>query len=410
MSWYDPTSWFQTTNNGTTSRAPGTNFNAGAGTAFTNADIERAKAARVAQGKDPLPRTYANGARVHGNADVAGATTANGKPTYAAQTISDQTGEAIPWQTDDETRKALLSQQGAIAGQSANRAEEGYNAYTRRARGALDQSQNAIAGLQALANGQNSVSAEQLRQGNQQSLAQQSSLAAGAAPQNAAAAARTAAIQSGRISGGLAGQQAVAGLQERNQAQTQYTQAAGNYGNLIQGLRGQDLSSMTANRQTAANAYGAGAAGAPTPTWWDKHGKEVEAGGGALLSAFSDRRLKTGVKDGSDAADKSLKGLSAHLFKYKDEAKFGKGERVGIMAQDLEKAGLGHAVIETKAGKAIHGGHLAAALAAMLPGIDKRLSALEDDEAGEDEPAAPKTASGGLVAALLTASKKKKAK
>lgn len=77
---------------------------------------------------------------------------------------------------------------------------------------------NTIGALGAVANGQNSVSAEQLRQGLQQSQAQQMSMAAGAAPQNQAMAARTAMMNAGNAASGMMGQQAVAGLQERQGA------------------------------------------------------------------------------------------------------------------------------------------------------------------------------------------------
>ena len=98
---------------------------------------------------------------------------------------------------------------------------------------------------------------------------------------------------------------------------------------------------------------------------------------GLPLAAMSDRRLKTGVRDGDRDAMKALSKMKAKSFEYKDE-RHGQGRRTGIMAQDLEKAGLGYAVIDTPQGKAIHGGHLATSLAAMMPVLAKRISALED--------------------------------
>ena len=47
------------------------------------------------------------------------------------------------------------------------------------------------------------------------------------------------------------------------------------------------------------------------------------------------------------------------------------------MAQDLEEAGLGHAVEDTKGGKRVNGSKLALAIAAMFPGLNDRLSKLE---------------------------------
>lgn len=133
---------------------------------------------------------------------------------------------------------------------------------------------SSIAALQATANGQNSVSAEQLRQGNHQALGAQRSFAASASPQNAAMAARTGAIQMGRLNMGLAGQQAVAGLQERQQAQ----QAMGQ---LQLGQSGQNLQGTLGGYGAANQGYGT-ALGTPQNTWGSYLQKGLAAAGAAL--------------------------------------------------------------------------------------------------------------------------------
>lgn len=180
-----------------------------------------------------------------------------GKDAYGAIT-ADPGGDA------EKKRKAQLYGLADEAGAFANRSQRGYAAYGR-------QGQSALAGLQATANGQNSIAAEQLRQGVQQLQAQQQSIAAGASPQNAAMAARTAAIQSARLGSGLAGQQALAGLQERQQAQQAYA-------SLLQGLRAQDLQAALTSRQNAMSGYSAGNSGAPEKSWLDKYGPTILAG------------------------------------------------------------------------------------------------------------------------------------
>lgn len=266
-----------------------------------------------------------------------------------------------PGAAAEAQRKQQLYGQAQRAGGFADQAQQSYNQYGQQGQGALS-------GLQAVANGQNSVSAEQLRQGNQQAMAQQQSMAAGAAPQDQAGAARTAMIQMGRSSSGLAGQQAIAGLQERNQAQ-------GQYGQLLQGLRGQDLNATLGSRQTAVTGYGAADAGAPEKSNIDKYGNAIIGG---LASVFSDRRLKKNIRDGDDAANRAIKGMKSYLFGYKDEA-HGKGDQVGVMAQDLERAGLGHAVIDTPRGKMVHGAKLATANTGMIAAMGRRLAALEGE-------------------------------
>ncbi len=102
--------------------------------------------------------------------------------------------------------------------------------------------------LRQVAGGQHSVSAEQLRQGLQQNVAAQRSMAAGASPANSAMAARTAMIQGGRMGMGMSGQAAAAGLQERRNAQDALAQ-------MIMQQRGQDMQAALNSRQTAQAGY-----------------------------------------------------------------------------------------------------------------------------------------------------------
>jgi hypothetical protein len=131
--------------------------------------------------------------------------------------------------------------------------QAGYNAMTGRLNGALDD-------LQATAQGRNSVAAEQLRQGMQQGQAAQMSMAAAASPQNAAMAARNAANNMSRLGYGLSGQQALAGLQERQQAQQAYA-------GLLGQARGQDLQLALGGYNAALGAYTGGLNGQATPSF-----------------------------------------------------------------------------------------------------------------------------------------------
>jgi hypothetical protein len=267
-----------------------------------------------------------------------------------------------PAAEQERARKALLQQQAQAAGQFADTSAGNYQTLGLRGSGALD-------ALQRQAQGQDSVSALQLQQALQQNVAAQRSLAAGASPQNAAMAARTAAIQTGRLGAGLAGQQALAGLQERNQAQQAYAQ-------LLQGLRGQDLNATLGSRQTATQGYGAANAGMPEKSWIEKYGPAVQGGLSAAAKTMSDRLLKTDVRDGAPDANKAIDSLRAYAYRYKDP-QYGEGPQVGVMAQDLEKAGLGQAVVNTPAGKAIDPGKLSGANTAMIAALGRRVAELE---------------------------------
>lgn len=340
-------SWYDVFNPVEQAKWIGTKFGGFGASATGNNDATRAPGARYNYNPNSKIGAVRNGALT------------NGSTPAVAPSLRDQTGLADPWNISDSTRQNLLAQQGGLSGQFADQSQQNYNALGQQAN-------QGLANLYAQSQGQNSVSALQLQQGLQQNLAAQQAQAASASPQNSAMAARTAAIQSGRLGSGLAGQQAVAGLQERNQAAQQYSQQ-------LSALRGQDLNAALSARQNAESGYGAGNTGAPQKSWSETYGPAIIAG----ASAVSDERLKTKVKDGSKAARNALEGLSAHTFAYKNEAKHGRGKQLGVMAQDLERAGLGHAVMNTPHGKMVHGAKLATSLAAMMPGLDARLSKLE---------------------------------
>ena len=304
------------------------------------------------------PTTWGTPGRIAGAIATGGFSELNGRNGLAGQVGVDPFSD--PAADTERQRKEMLYRQAAGAGSFADQQQQVFGAGQQMARGNIET-------LQALAAGRNSVSAEQLRQALGRNQATQQSIAAGAAPQNAAAAARTAAIQSARLGAGLSGQQALAGLQERNAAQSALTGAIGQYGS-------QALQATDSARGQAIQGYGAGNTGAPEKSWLEKYGPAIQSG--AALAA-SDRRLKTDVRDGDKGAAKMLDGLRAFTYRYKDGAKHGEGERTGIMAQDLERAGIKHAVVDTPGGKMVHGAHLATANTAMIAGLHKRLKAIE---------------------------------
>lgn len=114
--------------------------------------------------------------------------------------------------------------------------------------------------LRRRANGQDSLSAEALRQGNQQVMAGQRSMAASASPQNNTIAALTASRNAMQASSGLAGQTAQAGIMERQAAQDGLVQAM---------LRRQQMEAERAaqQRQLALTNQ--------PKSWWDTYGGAV---------------------------------------------------------------------------------------------------------------------------------------
>lgn len=151
----------------------------------------------------------------------------------------------------DAERSAKL---GALGDESADFARQQQQQY-----GLLGQEGNQERDfLRSIARGEDSISAEQLRQGLQQNVAGQMAMANSARPGSGAMAARNAALNASRAASGLAGQQAVAGLQERQQAQRALMEA-------LLRQRGQDLDALSGGRRDATSAWG-GQVGTPNET------------------------------------------------------------------------------------------------------------------------------------------------
>ncbi|MGE5802943.1 MAG: hypothetical protein ACM358_11875 [Gemmatimonadota bacterium] len=182
------------------------------------------------------------------------------------------TGMDDPGADAERMRKAMLAQQAGAAGGFADTAQQGYGQLGGEAAAQRDY-------LGRLSRGEDSVSAEQLRQSLQQNQAAQMSMAASASPQNAASTARLAAILASRQASGMSGAAAIAGLQERQAAHQALA-------NMIMQQRGQDLNAALGSRQTAVSGYGAGMQGQPEKSWLEKYGPVIRdaasfaAGGG----------------------------------------------------------------------------------------------------------------------------------
>ena len=263
---------------------------------------------------------------------------------------------------DDESQSAIdqrnnLNQQGQESADFANRGQDNFAGLGVEA---FDQREK----LRRLAEGQDSYSKEALRQGLQQNVAAQRSMAASASPANAAMAARTAAVNAGRMGYGMSGQAALAGIQERKAAQEALA-------NMIMQQRQQELQAALQGRQNAISGYGGSK---PEGSWLDKWGQPVADVTSAVIK--SDRRAKTEIADAEDKATKAAEALKAYTYRYKDAAD-GKGQQFGIMAQELEKAGLGSAVIDTPTGKHVDAGKLSTANTAMISALARRVAKIE---------------------------------
>lgn len=95
-------------------------------------------------------------------------------------------------------------------------------------------------------------------------------------------------------------------------------------------------------------------------------------------SLFSDKNLKKEVKQSKKYVDEMLEKLKPYTFKYKN-SKHGKGDRVGIMAQDLERSKMGKMLVKnTPEGKAIDVKNAIGAVMASQARIMEKLKKLEE--------------------------------
>lgn len=101
--------------------------------------------------------------------------------------------------------------------------------------------------------------------------------------------------------------------------------------------------------------------------------------GGQIAAVASDRRLKTDIKPADRDIDELLSTIKPYAYRYTDE-KHGKGERVGIMAQDLGKSKRGRELLTGLPGGEGLGVDVNKGLSAALAGlarVNERLAAVE---------------------------------
>lgn len=162
-----------------------------------------------------------------------------------------------------------------------------------------------------------------------------------------------------------------------------------------QAIKGGSAAADAAARVDAANRQGLAALGTGLATWLSS-GKSSSGSSNAPnydsnqsptisydQGTTSDRRAKTDVADGEDAAQSILDALSPKSYRYKDDARgpgVSPGRKVGVMAQDLEKTRAGKKLVGEGPGgkKLIKGGEpTSTTLMAMLATLNKRMDRME---------------------------------
>lgn len=299
--------------------------------------------------------------------------------------------------TDNEFRgvdpHGVLGQQSQYAGSFADRGELDFD----RRGGGMDE---AAGHLGRIMRGEQSLSAEQLRQAAEQNMAQQQAMAQSGRG-NPALAARMAAQNTASINQGLAGQQAMAGIAERQAA-------AQGLGGLLGQARDQDLRAALGGRELAIRGQTAiegergrrfGAiSGVPTPTetWL---GAIQGAGQAALMAGGSDKTIKLGVENDPGGADQLIRALQPKSFERKpgtletmspagvELAAPGGPRELGVVAQDLEGTPAGRAIVERGPGdvRVVNLPKLTTGLAGAVGRLGERLEEVEERPGGWEQ-------------------------
>lgn len=168
----------------------------------------------------------------------------------------------------EKEQRAGLLQQGNAASGFAGVGEQGYGALTPELAAERER-------LRRIANGQESVSAIQLRQALDSNIAQQRAMAAGASPRDSSMASLLAMRNASNATAGLSGAQALAGIQER-QGAAQALQ------DMLLRQRAQELQAALGSRSNAIQGFGGTT---PGKSWWDKYGGAITSA--ATLAAMA---------------------------------------------------------------------------------------------------------------------------
>lgn len=155
-----------------------------------------------------------------------------------------------------------------------------------------------------------------------------------------------AALSAGQSAGGMFSQ----GMNEARQQQLQ------KYGIDKSAQTQMDLQNKQNQQQTGSN-------------WLNLLGTGLSAGA-ALLS---DKREKMDIKDGYGILEAVTERVKPKAFAYKADPGT---ERVGIMAQDLEKTPLAYTVKETPEGKTVDSAQLTGANTAMISELSKKVDTI----------------------------------
>jgi len=143
-----------------------------------------------------------------------------------------------------------------------------------------------------------------------------------------------------------------------------------------------NLGNQGAQQGGAAETAGSNATASNNQSGAQITGSLIQAGGSVGAALASDERLKKDVKPAGRDVRAFLDALDAESYRYKNPGRDGKGEKVGVMAQDLEKTKSGKSMVEdTPDGKHVNFQRGLAVILAAVADLNKRTKQLEGGKA-----------------------------
>lgn len=139
-----------------------------------------------------------------------------------------------------------------------------------------------------------------------------------------------------------------------------------------------DQEKLKADQQASANTLNAATAEGNADRAQKAKGGLIGAAGAALGSIFSDRNAKTEIREADADTEELLDGMGSYLYKYRDQ-RHGKGERLGVMAQDVAKSRAGREIVSRHESGLLQldGKKTLGALLAAAANLNKRVRRME---------------------------------
>jgi hypothetical protein len=111
-------------------------------------------------------------------------------------------------------------------------------------------------------------------------------------------------------------------------------------------------------------------------------GAQGAASAAAMIAMASDKNVKKDIELAPELIDDFLSELTGYKYSYKDPEKYGKGERLGVMAQDMDKSRMGKeaTLIDGEGVERIDPSKALSAILASVGRLNDRIDQLEENK------------------------------